>query len=106
MSVNQSEPRTYPDQTRKSVTLTRRDLMNLDVIRGSPEALAALGAPLSIVEAALLRLLLTDAIDRALESAEDSGYAALAASYQHSPEEAAVRAAIRDRRRVREDVEA
>jgi hypothetical protein len=105
MAIDHVLARSHPEQTRKSVTLTRRDLVNLDIIRSSSEALAFLGAPRSIAEAALLRLLLTDAIERALESAQDAGYAALAESFQNSPDEAAIRAATRRRRRVRTDVD-
>jgi hypothetical protein len=104
MTLTHAHAPDYPEQARKSVTLTRRDLTNLDVIRSSPEALASIGASVSIAEAALLRLLLIDAIDRTVETAQDAGYVALAASYQHSPEEQAIRVATRDRRRVREDV--
>jgi hypothetical protein len=98
--------RTHPEQVRKSVTLTEHDLMNLDIIRNSPEALASIGAPLSVVEAALLRLLLTDAIGRARAVADDTGYAALAISYQHSPEEQTIRSAVQAHRRVHTDIDA
>jgi hypothetical protein len=106
MTTDLKSAHSYPEQARKSVTLTRQDLMNVDLIRSSPETLASLGAAPSVAEAALLRILLTGAIGRALETVTDVGYTALALSYENSPEERAVRAATRDRRRVREDVEA
>jgi hypothetical protein len=90
---------------RKSVPLDARDLQNLHLVRQSPEALAALGAPLSVTEAALLRLILAQGLERARLVAEEAGYAALARSYQHDPEEQAIRSVLRSRRRVRNDID-
>jgi hypothetical protein len=96
----------YPKQIRKSVTLTARDLHDLDLIRRSPEALAAVGAPVGLTEAALLHILIAHGIEQAREAAEAAGYVALAASYRAEPQEQAARQAMRARRRVREDLEA
>ena len=95
----------YPARLRKSVTLTGRDLRDLDAIRHSPEALAAVGATTSVTEAALLHLLLAHGLEHAREAAEEAGYAALAASYRGDPEERAAREAMRARRRVRADAQ-
>jgi hypothetical protein len=100
------ETTNYPERVRKSVTLTARDLRDLDLIRRSPEALAAVDAQEGMTEAALLHSLLAKGLEQAREAAEDAGYAALAASYREDPEERTIREAMRARRRVREDIDA
>ena len=99
------DPPPARDQVRKSVTLTGRDLRDLDVLRRSPTALAVVGATEGLTEAALLHLLLVHSLRQAVEAAEAAGYEALAASFQHDPQERALRAQLRARRRVRADVE-
>jgi hypothetical protein len=94
-----------PDQTRKSVTLSAADLRDLALIKRSPEALDWLGTTSGVTEAALLRLLLERGLKGALGVAIDTGYSQLAVSYQDDDEERDTRAAMREHRRIRADVE-
>lgn len=84
---------------RTSVPLTGRDLRDLELIRNSPEAMRAAGAPDGASEAALLSAALRAGLEHLREVAEEAGYAALAASYQDDPQEQAVEVANNRRNR-------
>jgi hypothetical protein len=88
---------------RKSVPLTARDLADLELIRRSPAARAALAVDEDASEAAILHGILALGIGEALKVALDVGYDQLAVSYEQDPDEAAARDAMRERRRVRSD---
>jgi hypothetical protein len=88
---------------RKSIPLTPRDLADLELIRRSPAARAALAVAEDASEAAILHGILALGIGEAMKVALDVGYEQLAVSYQHDPDEAAARDAMRERRRVRSD---
>lgn len=98
MSYMQTERN--PRTKRQSVTLTARDLADLALIRNSPEARRAIGATEDMSEAALLHTLLTHSLQQARQAAEEAGYAAYAEWARSDPEEVAVRAALRRRRRA------
>jgi hypothetical protein len=93
---------------RPSIPLTGRDLRDLELIRNSPEAMRAAGVPEGASEAALLAAALRAGLEHLRETAEEAGYAALAASYRDDLDEQAVQAAMRRRqarRRFHTDAE-
>jgi hypothetical protein len=104
--MSAGRPRQTYKPKRQSVTLTARDLADLDLVRNSPEARRAVGIVTEgMSEASFLHALLAHSLQQAREAADEAGYAALAASYEADPEEQVTRKALRAHRRVRPEAD-